>query len=152
MEKHRISPDEYRAILNKLKELAAIEENHYQGRMAAVELATQQVQKRSTPRSYLFFTISIFDANDPRYRGIVNDISEKGFQVQGMPVNVGDVKTFVIRSDVFTVEPPFLCQASCRWTDDSGPGGQTVAGFQITGINPENLQRLRKLIKDLTIR
>jgi hypothetical protein len=150
MEKHQISPAEYQAVLRKLQEVRALTKQELAARMSAVPGDNAGQQMRSVPRNYMFFTIPIYDANDPRVVGVVNDLTEKGLQVAGIPARVDEVKTFLIRPDVFPVEMPLAFDATCRWVNVDRTTGQYVAGFEITHIQRKHLGTLRKLISEIT--
>lgn len=150
MEKHQISPAEYQAILRKLREVRALSRQEVSSRMAAMPAGTEGPQMRSVPRNYMFFTIPIYDANDPKVVGVVNDLTEKGLQVSGIPAQVDEPKTFLIRPDVFPVDMPMAFDATCRWVNVDGNTGHYVAGFEITHIQKRHLTTLRKLISEIT--
>jgi hypothetical protein len=153
MEKYHLSPGEYLQVLDKLVAARAITETTTKERKRAVltKPAPVAVIKRKLPRNFALFTITIQDANDLEITGTLNDITEKGLQISGMPARIGMTKQFLVRSDVFTVIPPLLLTAVCKWFQPRDGSGEQVAGFEITGISRHDMQGLRKLITELTI-
>ena len=81
---------------------------------------------------------------------MVNDLTEKGLQVAGIPCRVDEVKTFLIRPDVFPVEMPMAFDATCRWVNVDPETGHQLAGFEITHIQRKHMSTLRKLIDEIT--
>ncbi len=153
MEKYQLSPSEYLQVLDKLVAVRAITETTTQERKRAL-LATPKpeiVTKRRLPRHFALFTITIQDADDLSVTGTLNDITEKGLQVSGMRTQIGAVKSFLVRSDVFTVFPPLMLSAVCKWIKPGNRSEDHVAGFEITGISRHDMEGLRKLITQLTI-
>lgn len=153
MEKYQLSPAEYLKVLDKLVAVRAIAEATTQERKRALLLQPkpQSVSKRRLARNYALFTIAIQDADDLSLTGILNDITERGLQISGIRAEIGTVKSFLIRSDVFTVIPPLLLKAVCRWIKPGTRAEDYVAGFEITGISRHDMEGLRKLIGELTI-
>lgn len=150
MEKHQISPSEYRAVLRQLQKVRVLTQKEVDGRIASVADEKPDQQMRSVPRNYMFFTIPIYDANDPKAVGVVNDLTEKGLQVVGIKARVDEVKTFLIRPDVFPVDMPLAFDATCRWVNVDENSGNFLAGFEITHIQRKHIMILRKLISEIT--
>lgn len=153
MEKYQLSPAEYLRVLDKLVAVRAIGETTTRQRKRALKSKPipETQSKRRVQRNYALFTITIHDADDLKVTGTLNDITEKGLQVSGIPAHIGGVRTFLVRSDVFTVFPPLLLTAVCKWTKPGEQWGDPVAGFEITGISQHDMQGLRSLINQLTI-
>jgi hypothetical protein len=153
MEKYQLSPAEYLRVLDKLAAVRAITETTTRERKRALKASppTEPLSKRRLQRNYALFTIAIHDADDLAVTGTLNDITEKGLQVSGMPAQIEGIRTFLVRSDIFTVSPPLLLTAVCKWTVPGDQDRDLVAGFEITGISRHDLQGLRRLIEELTI-
>jgi hypothetical protein len=153
MEKYQLSPAEYLRVLDKLVAVRAITETATRERKRALKARPPEetLSKRQLQRNYALFTIAIHDADDLTVTGTLNDITEKGLQLSGMPAQAGGVRTFLVRSDVFTVSPPLVLTAICKWTVPEEEGRNLVAGFEITGISRHDLLGLRRLIEELTI-
>ncbi len=153
MEKYQLSPSEYLQVLDKLVAVRAITETTTQERKLALlaHPEPRNVTKRKLPRHYALFTIAIQDADDLSVTGTLNDITEEGLQISGIRTQIGVEKTFLVRSDVFTVVPPLMLRAVCRWIKPRNRSEDHVAGFEITGISRHDKEGLRKLITELTI-
>lgn len=153
MEKYQLSPSEYLQVLDKLVAVRAITETSTRERKLSLRAkpVPEALSKRRMPRHYALFTIAIHDAENLSVTGTLNDITEKGLQVKGIQAQLGVARTFLVRSDVFTVSPPLLLTAVCKWTKARDRMGNDLAGFEITGISPHDMQGLRRLINELTI-
>jgi hypothetical protein len=153
MEKYQLSPSEYLQVLDKLLAVRAITETATQERKRALlaQPKPETVAKRKLTRNYALFTITIQDADDLSVAGSLNDITEKGLQISGLRAQIGDEKNLLVRSDVFSVVPPLLLRAVCRWIKPGNRAEDPVAGFEITAISRHDIQGLRKLITELTI-
>jgi hypothetical protein len=149
MEKYQISPTELLTILKKLQEAKALK--HAEVEVRQKFLQAQVSQKRVLPRGYTLFSVQVHDATNLAVKGIVNDITEKGLQVAGITTRVGETRTFLIRSDVFTIQPPIVLEAACRWIKRRDAFGEYVAGWEITKISRSDLGGLRELVERLTI-
>jgi hypothetical protein len=150
MEKYELAPTEFLRILDKLEKVSAVPLVTTQARKRSIQAHHASVGKRILPRSYALFSIAVHDAKNLGVTGTINDITEKGLQTAGISVEIGERKTFVIRSDVFAVHPPLVMKATCRWVKRPA-GGDWIAGFEITAISGEDLKGLRTLIGELTI-
>ena len=56
---------------------------------------------RGFQRKPMKFPVTIFDGGDPFKSGLVKDISEMGLCVKGIEVQLGEVKSFIIRLGAF---------------------------------------------------
>ncbi|MEW6350028.1 MAG: PilZ domain-containing protein [Thermodesulfobacteriota bacterium] len=151
MEKYLISADELMAILHKLERAKAIEKTEVERRMPSLREKSDAVQLRSVPRNYIFMTVHIHDAKDPKLGGVLNDISAKGLQVIGIDTQVGEIRTFFVRSDVFKLETALGLEAVCRWVQTDENSGKPVAGFEIRRVSKGAKEELLRLIQELTI-
>ncbi len=149
--KYAMSSCTLKMVLEKLEAAGAISEAEILGRASMLEDRECGDALRSTSRNYIFFTIPIYDADDLNVEGIVNDISEEGLQVEGVKTNVGDKRSFLIRSDEFADVFPFVFDATCQWVQSSGRAGPFLAGFGIDSISEGGSKELRKLIGLLTL-
>ncbi len=147
MEKYQISPVGLQTLLRKLINARALREADLGTRILDAPTATESGRGRAVPRNYMFFTIPIFDVDDLYVEGIVNDISEKGLQVEGVETFVGDARTFLIRADEFADVFPFAFEAICRWIGNDGDSGAPLAGFEITNISEGGVSEIQKLVQ-----
>lgn len=104
-------------------------------------------ERRSTPRSFLFVLVPVYDTSNPGTEGRLNDISEQGLQVAGIQSEPGKSKTLIVRADGFVNVSSFQVTAECRWAQVDDPSGEWMAGFRITSISDADLDELRKLIQ-----
>jgi len=107
--------------------------------------------KRELPRNYMVVSVPIYEANNLLNEGTIIDISEKGLKIQGIKTVEGQKNGLLVQGDEFHDVYPFVFDAVCRWTQTDKSTGDTVAGYQITGITDQGLQELRKLIAALSI-
>lgn len=107
--------------------------------------------KRQVPRSYPVFSLPIYDVDDPTTEGRVLDVTELGIRIGGLECVVGRRKTFLIQVEELGSLKPFSFDAECRWVRIDPDTGEYIAGFEITGISPDDLQQLRKIIQSLSL-
>lgn len=145
--KYKLSSQELDHLLRRLSDyklLAPAELETWQLSNHDVTIVRGVRLERRTPIDFL---LRIQDADYPYAVGLVRDISESGVKVEGILVGVGDVKELVLHScegcDFHTV----VFQARCRWVlqGDSLNGG-SVAGLEITDIDGDAMNELRKLL------
>jgi hypothetical protein len=106
-------------------------------------------EQRQYPRNYPYYRTLVYDATDVRCAGLINDITESGIQVAGIPVKVQESKKFVVNADACSVHSSFVFDAQCVWTKND-PYGDCIAGFMITGIQKRAVLELRKFIQCLS--
>jgi hypothetical protein len=142
MEKYQISPGDLLRIKNQLKH----------GRPASGGTAASAAprHRRSVSRDELLRPITVYDAHDPRIKGMISDINMKGLQVVGIIVQTGETRTLMIRMEPYNVHATFTFEVQCRWSmiDESG---NCVAGFRITRMSQEGPKELRKLLASLAV-
>ncbi len=151
MEKYHLDPGEYRWLLEKLKELDAIDSMDFHNRMLARQSEIDAVQKRAIPRNYLLYNISIYDATNLNLRGVVTDLTKEGLQVLGIRARLDEISTFLIRSDLFPETTSFGFEAVCKWTRTDRVSGEPSAGFEITRISKPALRELSKITGVLAV-
>jgi hypothetical protein len=146
MEKYQISP----IVLVKIKQgITKFSSTPKEGSLP-VRPKFDDAQKRTTPRNHTYYRIRIRDLSNPENVGIINDITNRGLQLQGMEARVGEKLTLLVLGDSFRVHTPFVFEAVCLWVTPSVEGN-SVTGFSITNISGPDLQELRKLIEELTV-
>lgn len=151
MEKYHLDPGEYRWLLEKLKELAAIDSVDFHNRMLARRSQEDKVQKRAIPRNYLLYNIPVYDMTDLSIYGVVTDLTKEGLQIVGIKVETDENRTLLIRTDLFPQTISFGFEAVCRWTRMDRVSGEPSAGFEITTISRAALRELTKIISVLAI-
>jgi uncharacterized protein (DUF433 family) len=108
-------------------------------------------ERREVSRRCPSLRIVVSDRNNEGLSGTVKDITEKGLAVKGIEANIGEQKTLAILGDDIGIIDPFELRAECRWVTSEGPGGESVAGFQVTAISDEDRQSLQLLIDFLDL-
>jgi hypothetical protein len=151
MEKYGLSPKDYMEILEELTGTPVAPERI--ARLAEISDARAAVnlQMRSLPRCYIYRDLSIHDDTDPASSGSVNDLSEHGIQVVGIPSQIGEIKTFVVTTEPLPDQSSVVFQATCRWVNAQDDFGEYVAGYEITRITHDDVRRLRQVINQLSL-
>ncbi|MFH1117534.1 MAG: PilZ domain-containing protein [Pseudomonadota bacterium] len=150
MRKYNLSVKGVQRAFEKLVLIGAVTraEIDARGQAAADTIFFQSM--RELPRHYLVVQIPIHVIGDnSKTVGKVRDITEQGLGISGVEATVGEEKTFGFYPDEFISVQPFTFKAECRWAEQKGPK-DFVAGFQITNITKDGLEKLRQLIQDLT--
>jgi hypothetical protein len=151
MERYQLSPRLYGRILDRLRQTGVISSDHLAGRMSVGDTTSDDLEKRSHKRNYVLYPIAVYDANNPVNNGALNDITQTGFQVQGMNVEVDEIGTYMIRSDALAVHSPFTLDAICRWVQMDQETNQLIAGFEISAIPQEGQEELSRLIELVSV-
>jgi hypothetical protein len=147
--KYNLSAKGLQSAFRKLLESKAIRTSELFGRVSLEDDTVAIASTRLLPRDELEFPVPIYlcEGTQPTVRGIIKDITEKGFKICGIESKVDEVKLFAIPSDKFSQVEPFAFRAKCRWIDGDG-----CAGFEITQISERGERELQKLIRFLTLR
>ncbi|MEW6349241.1 MAG: PilZ domain-containing protein [Thermodesulfobacteriota bacterium] len=132
------------------EELSFVYESLLDGRIPSLEGVIAAVQKRVSPRSYIFFAMPIYDAHNPEIRGVVNDLSEYGLQVAGIDTQVGETRSFVMPHEIFPPDEPLAFEAVCRWIEQDETDWDCIAGMEITKISEKGATQLRELLDEIT--
>ncbi|MEW6140168.1 MAG: PilZ domain-containing protein [Thermodesulfobacteriota bacterium] len=103
-------------------------------------------EKRADARRGVSMEIPAYDRDQPETHGYIRDISERGAQLRGVEVDVGETKTIVTLGDMSGEVAPFEFEARCCWTETEPQQDQVVAGFEIVQITEENRYELKKLM------
>jgi len=106
---------------------------------------------REMKRHYLDFEVQVHDLKQPAILGMVRDITEKGVGLSGIEAEIDEIRHLVVLGDPLEQVPPFEFQAKCRWSNRGTQPANWEAGFEITQITEENLEKLRKLIALVTL-
>ncbi len=105
---------------------------------------------RDSQRHYLDFELPIYEASRPDVLGMVNDITEEGVGLTGIPAKVNEVKKFVVLGDLFGEVVPFEFEGICRWSTADPSDGRPETGFFITHISERDFLELKKVIRLVT--
>jgi hypothetical protein len=112
-------------------------------------LKTETTVVTRMPRKEVFVPLPVQDADNPDVRGIIINITERGMGVKGLGADIDEARNLVIRPEKFFQLRPFILRAKCRWVEPSDDPKETLAGFEIISITPEELQKLKDLIGTL---
>jgi hypothetical protein len=151
MEKYQITPNEYLKIITKLPTVSSTAARQKREAAPVSVAIPQRADKRARPRGHLLYRVTVQDLKNLDYRGKLNDISEQGLQVCGIPMNQSQARSLLIRSDVYLREPPLVVEAACRWTYGIGEHSEPLAGLQITEISRKDLKVLKRMLLELAI-
>jgi hypothetical protein len=145
MQKYELSLAELAQIRQKLAAARCAENREtISGPVVASE------ERRTVTRHQPVIEIKIYDAEDPRVTGSINDVSTNGVQVAGISARPGEVRTFAVHSAPFEVHEVFVFKAECRWSRIQ-VFHDWIAGFVLLDISDEDSQELDKLISYLTV-
>jgi hypothetical protein len=148
MEKYDLAPSEYIRILEKLQTLKGGEGQEAARRLSSADWNTIGFEARRTRRCYLVLSVLAYDSREPETRGLVQDLTEKGFQITGPGFQPKEIREFVFQSEAsLGYWVPFVVKAQCKWTSTE----PTVSGFEIVKISPKDLEELKKLIDLMAI-
>lgn len=147
MEKYRLSFKGLQSALRKLLNVQAISPEELYERLPLYEVMTVD-DMRQLVRAPLEFDLPIYEMNNPSSEGRVRNVTEQGVGVAGIEVRVGDTKTLTIEASEIAAFDAIAFNAQCRWVKKK-VSGEYVAGFEITRITKENLDRLRQLIQGI---
>ncbi|AFM22934.1 PilZ domain-containing protein [Desulfomonile tiedjei] len=100
------------------------------------------------PRNYLPYPFTVYVVGDPEARGMILDITEYGFRVQGIQAREGEFKIFSFIPMDGSYARPFFLEAECRWIKKPHDSG-LVAGFQIEKLSDHSRRELGKFIQEL---
>lgn len=151
MEKYGISPRLYSRILETLKRSGALSLTDLAGRLPTETTTPEGSSKRERKRHCLLYPISVHDANDPRNQGTLNDISEAGFKVAGLNVDVDEIGTYLIGANARALHSPVTVDAICRWVTTEEDTGDRLAGFEISNVLGDGQRDLDRLITELSV-
>lgn len=146
MQKYELSLAELVQIKRKLASARCVAGN----RETTSQTASVPAERRAVLRHQPVLEIKIYDANDPRVAGSINDVSTKGAQVAGISARPGEVRTFAVHSAPFEVHEVFLFKGECRWSRIQ-VFHDWIAGFVMLDISDEDSKELDKLITYLTV-
>ena len=113
--------------------------------------ATNGEDRRRSPRKYMLFEIPAYDAETRKLMGVVQDITEKGLQLEGYEVEKNATKAIVIDISSYLKGSRLSLVAQCRWCRQEGPPGNYASEFEITAIAENQKKSLLKLIDAMAL-
>ena len=148
IEKYRFSFEALRIEFRKLLNAGALTKEELDAQKSLYRDIVDLKGVRKWPRTPTTLPVRIYDSGNPFATGYVRDISEKGICVEGIEATFGEIKKFIVRSEVSGAGHTFVFEGKCRWVNrEESSGNKWVAGFEITSISSLDSKELRKLIR-----
>jgi uncharacterized protein (DUF433 family) len=148
MSKYMCSPKHLRRIFDKLVTIGSLNADEIDPNGNSQFHTTVSSKTPRLPRNYLPYPFTVYVVGDPEARGMVLDITEQGFRVQGIHSRVGDFKIFSFIPVDCSHARPFFVEGECRWMKKS-PDSDLVAGFKIEKLSDHSRRELGKFIQEL---
>jgi PilZ domain len=151
MAKYGISRIELERLFKKLldSKLISYEELYFGSSLYKTKIDMKS--SRRHPRADIGVKVPIYDITTGTV-GIVRDISVQGLRVAGIPVNVGDERTFQIPVDMFIAADPLLVIAECKWVTIKGQNRKYhVAGFELKELSASDATLLKDFVDFLLL-
>lgn len=147
MEKYRLSFRGLQSALRKLLNVQAIGPEELYERLPLYEVMTAD-DMRQLVRAPLEYELPVYELDNPSSEGRVGNVTEQGVGVTGIETRVGETKTLVIEAGEIAAFDAITFNAQCRWVKKKATA-EYVAGFEITRITKDNLERLRQLLQGI---
>jgi len=129
MEKYSLSAKGLEGLFKTILDAGIMQSSEIYGRLPSYDHSVDLEDLRSLPRRDLELRIHLFDQTQPQVRGLLSDLTEKGFRVREVEAKVAEVRTFVIPADELFPIDPIVLEARCRWVKKE-TGGSSVAGLK----------------------
>ena len=153
LEKYRLSSRQFQKVFSKLLKRGALEPSQLVSSLPVVKMKDYQVNSnhnednRRLIRDKVDFPLPVCKKDDRFVTGTIRDISERGIQIQGIVVNEGDVKTFIIpEHEPFVIEPVEF-DAICRWAKKLDNDQECIAGFEVLKFSQGSLVDILVLMR-----
>lgn len=150
MNKYQLSRDKLQRVFRQLLDAGAAEKRELERLLPIPRARLDTAKRRHALRHPLFIGIPICDTANLLQEGRMLNVSPTGFQVSGIPTDVGHTKEFLVQADYFGDMLPFVCQAMCKWRAKDEDNAW-LGGFEITKISDQGITELKKLISMITI-
>lgn len=153
LDKYRLNPKQFQKMFKKLLNKGAIDPRELMSSLPEMETKNHpgtdgfEEDMRRVARDTVDFPLPIYDKDDAESNGTIRDISERGIQIEGIPVHEGDVKTFIIpEHDPFVIDPIEL-DAICRWVKKQDDDQECLGGFEVLRFSQGNLADILVLMR-----
>jgi hypothetical protein len=149
-EKYRISLQQLENVMEQLVNAQKIRRPEITERGPFFDDPANRLQTRRFPRAFLRLPMEILAVGNPPQRGLVLDLSPKGFRTHGLSVATGEDRQFLMSSHE-------LCQtvglrATCVWVRWAREYADTAqAGFKITQISETDRRKLQQIMNTLSL-
>ncbi len=151
MEKYALSSRGLQSAFWKLVHSGALswEEllSSYPGLQDSVTLS----RMRQWTRSYPILSVPVYELGNPRNRGKIRDLSDKGVGATGVSGVVGQKLTLVLVPDEFLVIKPFELMVECKWFSPGKEDHPCSAGFEILDVEGKGMMQLQELVQLMTL-
>ncbi len=146
MEKHSLSLFGLMKALNGILRTKAMESEELSRFLPLDAQIIEIREQRKNPRHVIRGTVLVHDVSNPVRAGLMQNITEEGFQIKGIPACTGETMRLVVKAKDFLPIGTFTLEAECRWfTPDSHPG-ETTSGYRIKILSDRARTELRKLV------
>lgn len=150
MGKYKLSVKGLESIFKKLEESGTVKRSELYGRFPSFDDTVNLGSIRKLSRNYFALALVIHDADNPLNKGEIFDVSEKGVGVKGMEAEPDQTHTLVIDGSEVDDLGALTFEAVCRWTQRDEHGA-CLAGFEIAAISESDSEKLRRLIRGVTL-
>jgi hypothetical protein len=147
MVKYDLSSDELYTVLDRLANEGEIRLEELQERSAFFDDPANRRETRAFPRAYLRVPVPVRESDNPSNQGLITDLSQIGFRARGISAEIGDEKDLIIDASGLESACAIELRGTCRWTNKEGSHKWLwETGFKITGVTPEGLSTIQKVI------
>jgi uncharacterized protein (DUF433 family) len=150
MQKYNLSTDALDGVLRELVAIGAVREAELKERSSFYDEPANRRATRRVSRTRVATALPIHDANDADWMGLLRDLSDHGVRVASRRPGLREIRSFVIKPEATELGESIRFDVICKWIRVAGARRRHhVAGFEITNISEEDLQRLRQLIRQI---
>lgn len=147
MKRYDISAKGLASLFRKLIEENYLQPEHFYGASPSChDIALEQ----DIPPRFLALSARVYDARNPRSKGFLTQIDEKGLNVVGIESKKGDKKTLKIHPGGVIQSDDIWMDALCVDSEINAVEDRPSASFQIRNISTESLEKFRELIQALS--
>jgi hypothetical protein len=151
IKKYQLTARQLRITLQQLTATGLLKKAKVYRRPVFYDYAMDRHDDRQFPRHYLARPLPIHETDSPNNRGWLTDITEVGLGTRGIMAESGDTKKFTVLPEHQYEIQEISMSASCVWSRKDHSEAQTVSGYRITEISDHDLEKIRKLIRDLIV-
>lgn len=144
-QKYNLSDRQLHSLFEKLKAAKLLTGPDFEERSSRLGEALLS-HLRKTPRIHPAVSIPVYVLDDLTTEYTLKDLSEGGFQIDGLSTKLGERQSFVVQGEELADVSPFSFEAECKWVKADSNKKEFYAGFAIVKIEPADLDELRKLV------
>ncbi len=146
MEAYNLTVKGLESVFIKLVEANLLERSKVFGRLKIVPPETATVI-RKIERKEIFVPLRIETVDEPPNSGVVINLTSKGLGTKGLAVIPDKRYKLRVLADEFFQLDQFTLDARCRWVLENTETSEAEAGFEITSITEQDLERLQNLLE-----